>query len=90
MTTAEFTKDETRRLKLAELLKDDVLREALEVLKSELEPKDVGNDALVNPVLGASKYQQIAGANHIIHGLQRLTAPFTEPKKLTGKTLHKS
>lgn len=85
MTPEEFTKDEVNRLELQKLLQNPVLMLALSVLKAELEPKSAGNDAISNPVLGASKYQQLAGANHMISGLERLTTPLTPLKKLTGR-----
>jgi len=86
MTPEEFQSSETHRTELAILLKNPILKDAFAALKSELEPSS-GNNAVGNPVVGASRFQQIAGANHIINGLDGLTKPYTKPKKLVGKTL---
>jgi hypothetical protein len=74
MTASEFSKHENNRVALATLLLDPLLRQAFTVLLDELAPGAV-NDGVINPVVGAARYQQIAGANHIVKGLERLTKP---------------
>lgn len=86
MTAEEFSKSEVNRGELAKLLKNPLLMTALGVLKKELEPQS-SNLGIANPVVGAARYQQIAGANHLIDGLARLIKPYVAPKKLTGKAL---
>lgn len=70
--TTEFQRHEENRKKLASVLKDPVLIEALEVLKEELDAYP-GGVAESNPVVAAARYQQIAGVNHVLKGLTRLT-----------------
>ena len=89
MTAEEFQKHESNRFELSELLKKPILRTALDVLMAELEPS-TASTAKLNPVLGASLYQQIAGANHIVLGLDRLTKEFRKPIVPRGKTLAKA
>ena len=72
MTTLDFSKHENNRVALAALLADPILQQALDALKEDAEPGLV-NDGVVSPVVAAARYQQIAGANHIVLGLERLT-----------------
>ena len=89
MTSDEFTKDEVNRATLASVLKEPVLIAALAILKDELEPSADNTVAVANPVISASRYQQVAGANHILKGLQRLTQAAIPRKPLVGKQLDK-
>lgn len=73
MTAEEFSRDDNNRAQLQKLLDSPVLQTAIAVLKDELEPS-TGNDGVGNPVIGAARYQQLAGANHILKGLKRLAA----------------
>ena len=86
MTSEEFTKHEANRAQLLEVLKSPVLQIALGILKQELEPTTSAlTDA--NPVIGAAKFHQVAGANHILQGLGRLTQPYKTPVVVRGKQL---
>lgn len=87
MTAAEFQNDPDRREKLAALLKNPVLLEALDVLKDEMEANADLAVTLANPVVSAHRYHQNAGANHVVKGLSRLAAPVKEITPLRPKTL---
>jgi hypothetical protein len=87
MTATEFTRDEDKRNKLAKLLKDPVLREALEILESEVEPRTDLPVTLASDTVSAHRYHQFAGVYHVTKGLVRLTKKVKEvkipqPKKL--------
>lgn len=84
MTAEEFQNSEENRNALALILRNPVLHLAFAVLKEDLEPVS-GNGAVANPVIGASRFQQLAGANHIIGGLAGLTKPYKPPQHLQGK-----
>lgn len=86
MTADEFRHNETLRDDLAAILASTVLQQAIGILKAELEPTP-GNAEVGNPVAGAARYQQIAGANHIILGLGKLTNPPVQRTALKGKVL---
>lgn len=73
--TDEFQGDAAKREKLAKLLRDPVLKEALNALRDEMEPRDDLAVTLANPTVAAHRYHHIAGANHIIKGLTALTLP---------------
>lgn len=79
-----FQSDQVRRAELETLLQHPTLKLALEALKDEVEPK-VTDLTTANPVISAARYQHVAGANHILHGLQRLTREYAPPKKVTGR-----
>jgi hypothetical protein len=89
MTAEEFTKDDVNRATLASVLKEPILIQALAILKDELEPSADNLAAITNPVISASRFQQVAGANHILKGLQRLTQATIPRKALVGKQLEK-
>lgn len=72
MTSEEFTKNEEFRLRLGNLLADPVLQLAFAALQGEMSARTGGNTE-INHTQAASKFHQLAGANHIINGLQRLT-----------------
>lgn len=86
MTAEEFTKHEENRAELRKVLDTPILRTALAVLKDELEPRALPS-LEANPVLAAARYQQMAGANYILKGLEALTEPMKVRKALTPKTL---
>jgi len=86
MTSDEFTKNEVNRHELAEVLKTPILQTALTILKSEIEPK-IAPLLDSNPVASAAKFHQVAGMNHILMGLGRLTQPYKEPVVIRGKQL---
>jgi hypothetical protein len=86
MTSEEFTKHEANRAQLLEALGNPILQTALAILKQEMEPTTSAlTDA--NPVVGAAKFHQVAGANHILQGLGRLTQPYKAPVVIRGKQL---
>lgn len=86
MTAEDFCKHETNRTELYKLISDPVFILACGVLKKELEPSP-RNGGVLNPTVGAGLYQQIAGVNHILDGLDRLTRPYEAPTRLTRKEL---
>lgn len=86
MTSEEFTSDETRRTELQKILGDPTLVLALSIIAAEAQP-DGTNDAIGNPVVGASRYQQLAGINHVLTGLRKLTKFKTPVKPLAGRKL---
>lgn len=71
MTAEEFSRDENNRVQLQRMLDSPVLNEAIQVLLDELTPTP-GNEGVGNPVVSAARYQQLAGANHIVRGLRNL------------------
>lgn len=79
-----FQSDQIRRAELETLLQHPTLVLAFEALKDEIEPK-VTDLTTANPVISAAKYQNVAGANHILEGLKRLTREFAPPKKVLGR-----
>lgn len=79
----DFQKDEPKRQRLAEILADPVLIEALNLAKERFEP--VIGDANLNPVLAASRYQNLAGMNALIATLKTLTEPLVERKRPIAK-----
>jgi hypothetical protein len=85
-TPAEtFSTNPDKRNALAAILRDPAFREALDILKDELEPESSDKEALVNPQIAVSQRHQVAGANHVLKGLRRLaTAPPQAPKALPG------
>lgn len=87
MTAQDFQQDGDRRNKLAKLIANPVLKEALEILKDEIEPKAGPALPIENTTVAASLYHQHAGANSIIKGLTRLCNEFKPVKPLTGKRL---
>jgi hypothetical protein len=89
MTAEQFQNSEERRARLYELISDPVFVTAVSVLMDELSP-DRANDGVINPVVGAARFQQIAGATFLRRGLDRLTKPFAAPKKLRMKELIRS
>ena len=86
MTPFDFSKHENNRVALAAILANPLLQVALDALMGELQP-GVVNDGVVSPVVAASRYQQIAGANHIVKGLDRLTRPPKEQVRPSLKQL---
>lgn len=89
MTAAEFTKDEEKRAKLAKILKDPILKEALEILESEVEPRTNFPVSLTSEIVAGHRYHQLAGAYHISRGLFRLTQPIKEPRTPQPKQMRK-
>lgn len=80
-----FVEDSEKKRALAAVLQNPELREALGILKDQLEPDADDREALVNPQIAVSERHQVAGANHIIKGLRKLaTAPPAAPKPLPG------
>lgn len=88
MTAEEFARDEEARARLAGLLGDPVLQNALGVLLKELEPR-LTNANDCNSVLAAARHHQAAGAFHIVNGLVRLTKPYIQPKAITSRRLQR-
>lgn len=72
MTPEEFSKDPTRREKLAAALADPTLMEAIEIVKELMEPK-IGGSADAAPAMAASYFHQVAGANYFRKKLRELT-----------------
>ena len=72
MTPEEFSKDPTRREKLAAALADPTLIEAIEIVKELMEPK-IGGSADAAPAMAASYFHQVAGANYFRKKLRELT-----------------
>lgn len=87
MTAIEFTKNEDKRNKLAKLLKDPVLREALEILEREVEPRTDLPVTLANATIAAHRYHQFAGVYQVTKGLVRLTQPTKEVRVPQPKQL---
>lgn len=82
MTPAErFANDELKRATLEGVLRSPELHEALRILKDELEPEATDAAALGNPQLAVSQRHLVAGANHILKGLQRLTLIPPKPQR---------
>ena len=86
MTSAEFAKHENNRVQLATLLTSPVLRQALDALRGDLKP-GLSNDGVLNPVVAAARYQQLAGINHVIDGLEKLTKAPKPDTRLAMKEL---
>ena len=59
MTAEQFQNSEERRARLYELISDPVFVTAVSILMDELSP-DRANDGVINPVVGAARFQQIA------------------------------
>lgn len=88
MTPEEFQRDGGLRAKLAEILTDPVLKQAIQVVKDATEPAAGNNDR--DPVKKAALYDQRAGANALIANLKTLCKAPSERKTLTGRSLAKS
>jgi hypothetical protein len=86
MNAKDFQSDPVRQQELASLLTHPTLQLALGILKDEIEPLPQPATEQ-SPVISTAKYHQIAGANHIVKGLSRLTLPYKPPVKITGRTL---
>lgn len=86
MTPEEFQNDEARRNRLREILADETMIAALAILKDEKEP-GVNGVTESNPTIAASRYHQVAGINHVLKGLERLTKPYQKPIALRGRQL---
>lgn len=85
ITPAEsFAADELKRETLLGVLRSRELHEALGILKDELEPDATDTAALGNPQIAISQRHLIAGANHIIKGLDRLTKAVKKPGKIVA------
>ena len=74
MTAEEFTRNEGDRNELARVLSNPVLQQAFAVLLDGMSPSSV-NPGVADPAVAASLFQQIAGANHIVRSLSKLTQP---------------
>ena len=79
MNATEFRNSEALRTRLAEVLSDPTLKQALAILAEEAEPATTG-DAESNQVLAISRFHRAAGANGVIRGLERLTRANPESK----------
>ncbi len=77
--TEEFTKHSVNRDALRAIIETDVFKQAVAALKDELDAYP-GGVAENNPVVAAARYQQIAGINHVVKGLKRLTEEPEEKK----------
>lgn len=86
---AEFIKDTVRRNKLAALLKNPVLVEALGIVEDQMEPQ-TGTQADVHPAVAAAKMHQVAGANELLKRLRALAKEPKEVKVPKGRTLAKT
>lgn len=85
MTPAEkFANNPFYREEIAKFLANDAFRDALAILKEELEPVATDKEAMLDPVLAAAERHRIAGATHIIKGLKRLATEPVKAKKLPG------
>lgn len=68
----EFMKHATKRDRLAELMADPVMVEALDAVKYPMDAMP-GGVAESNPVIAAARYQQIAGINFVTRELHSMT-----------------
>ena len=85
-SAAEFSKHPQNRDELRKVLDTPIFKEALAILKEEMIPI-AGSSTEGNPVVGAARYQQLAGANQIIRGLELLTQTPVERKPIRVKRL---
>lgn len=88
MTPEEFQKDGGLRAKLAEILAEPVLQQAIAVVREATEPTAGNNDR--DPVKKAALYDQRAGANALLANLKTLCKAPSERKPLQGRSLAKS
>jgi len=80
-----FSTNPDKRAALVAILREPAFREAIDILKDELEPEASDKEAIVNPQIAVSQRHLNAGVNHIIKGLRRLaSAPPKAPKPLAG------
>lgn len=86
MNATEFRNSEALRTRLAEVLNDPVLKQALAILAEEAEPATTA-DAETNQVLAISRFHRAAGANGVLRGLDRLTKANPEQKGLPMRKL---
>lgn len=68
----DFVRHEENRERLRKEL--PFIRMALEAVKEVLEGKRI-NEGIVNPNIGNAYFQQLAGANYLITGLEELVNP---------------
>ena len=75
-----FIKDAVKRDRLAALLADPIMVEALDAVRYAMDAMP-GGAAEANPVIAAARYQQIAGINFVTRELHSMTRdPVTAPK----------
>ena len=72
-----FASDTAKRGRLATLLNDPVLQEAIDIAEDLMSPK-AGTQADMVPAVAAARFHQVAGANDLLKNLKNLTR---EPKK---------
>lgn len=82
MKSSDFSKHEENRVRLAALLADPTLQTAMACIKYEAEPRQT-----TDPVLAAARYHFMAGVNHVLEGLGRLTQMPDDRKPLGTKQL---
>lgn len=83
----DFQKNAAKRAKLNEILDDPVFREAVQILKTEIEPRGDLPLFMGNDTLSANRYHQFAGFNYLTDGLERLSLEHQAPKVIPGKRL---
>lgn len=84
-----FQKDGAKRSRLMAILRDPVFREAVAILKNELEPRGDLAVFLKESDVAANRYHQFAGLNYLLDGFQRLAREHRELKAPLGKSLTK-
>lgn len=78
--TAEFIKDATKRDRLATLMADPVMVEALRAVKYAVDAVP-GSTTESNPVVAAARFHQVAGMNFLTRELHRMTLDPQPPAK---------
>lgn len=84
-----FQVDGAKRSRLLAILRDPVFREAVAILKNELEPRGDLAIFLKETEVAANRYHQFAGLNYLLDGFQRLAKEHRELKAPLGKSLTK-
>ena len=86
---AVFSKDDTKRARLAAILADPVYREATDIVRDQMDP-ETGTQADVAPAVAAALYHQVAGAGQFRKKLRKLALELKPVKQLSGRRLAKS
>lgn len=85
----QFAKDPGRRERLAEILSDPVMADAVDIVEELMEPR-IGTQADAAPAMAAAYFQQVAGANHFRKKLRELTREPVVKQTPRGKSLANS
>lgn len=86
VSVVQFKKDGAKRSRLIGILRDPVFREAVEIIKDELEPRG-DLPIFYKPKIAAARYHELAGMKYLTDGLRRLTKEHQETKPLKGRSL---